>query len=238
MVDRGGSSPAAPHILVIEDEETIAELLRTGLSYEGFQVSMAGNGWEGLEQALTGEFDLIILDLMLPGLDGFEVCRRLRLHGNKVPIIMLTAKRALPDRVAGLNLGADDYITKPFSFEELVARIRAVLRRRGKGSEPTVLRVGDIVLEVEAREAYKNGEKLDLTPTEFALLELFLRHPRRVFSRETLISRVWGLDYEGDSNVVDVHISNLRKKLGDRERRLIRTIYGLGYSLDPTAALK
>jgi DNA-binding response OmpR family regulator len=227
------SSKIGARILIIEDESTIAELLRTGLTYEGFRVSVVSGGEEGLECADKEDFDLVILDLMLPDIDGFEICRRLRLRGNDIPIIMLTARREIPDRIKGLNMGADDYVTKPFSFEELVARIRAVLRRRGSAAEPTQLSAADITLDLEAHEAYKGGKPLELTPTEFALLELFLRHPRRVFTRETLLNRIWGLDYEGDRNVVDVHISNLRRKLGDRERRLIRTIYGIGYSFRP-----
>ncbi len=235
MAGHGRSPQGAPRILVIEDEKTLAELLCAGLTYEGFEVSVATGGEEGLRKALKGDVDLIILDIMLPDIDGFEICRRLRLSGNNVPIIMLTAKRELSDRITGLNLGADDYIVKPFSFEELLARIRAVLRRRGNPFEPTRLQVGDIVLDLEAHEAYRAGKRLDLTPKEFALLELFMRHPRRVFQRDTLLNRIWGLDYEGDRGVVDVHISNLRRKLGDRARRLIRTIYGLGYSFDPSA---
>jgi DNA-binding response OmpR family regulator len=144
---------------------------------------------------------------------------------------MLTARKDIADRVAGLDMGADDYITKPFSFEELVARVRAVLRRKGNVAEPTVLRVAGMVLDLETHEVRRDDKPIDLTPIEFALLELFMRHPRRVYTRDTLLNRVWGLDYDGDANVVDVHVSNLRRKLGDRSRQLIRTVYGLGYSL-------
>lgn len=219
------------HILVVEDEPTIVELLHIGLAYEGYQVAVAYNGHSGLEMAEKGDFDLLILDLMLPDLDGFKVCRRLRMRENNIPIIMLTARKDIADRVAGLDMGADDYITKPFSFEELVARVRAVLRRKGNVAEPTVLRVAGMVLDLETHEVRRDDKPIDLTPIEFALLELFMRHPRRVYTRDTLLNRVWGLDYDGDANVVDVHVSNLRRKLGDRSRQLIRTVYGLGYSL-------
>jgi DNA-binding response OmpR family regulator len=173
---------------------------------------------------------------MLPGLDGFEVCRQLRESGYDVPIIMLTARKDVPDRVTGLNLGADDYLTKPFSFDELLARIRAVLRRRGQVSESPILRALDLALKPETHEAYKADGPLDLTPLEFTLLELFMRHPRRVFIRETLLNRVWGYDYVGDTNVVDVHVGHLRDKLGDHTRRLIHTVYGVGYSFRPDEA--
>jgi len=173
---------------------------------------------------------------MLPGLDGFDVCRQLRESGYDVPIIMLTARKEVPDRVMGLNLGADDYLTKPFSFDELLARIRAVLRRRGQASEPSAMHALDLTLKPETHEAYRNDAPLDLTPTEFALLELFMRNPRQVFTRETLLNRVWGYDYVGDTNVVDVHVGHLRDKIGDSERRLIHTVYGVGYSFRPDHA--
>lgn len=228
---------AAPlHVLVIEDEPTIVEFLRVGLTYEHHEVEAAEDGLSGLSLAKQHEFDLIILDVMLPGLDGFQVCRRLRESGQDVPIIMLTARKDVPDRVTGLNLGADDYLTKPFSFDELLARMRAVLRRRGQSIEPPILRSLDLILKPETHEAYKNEAALDLTPIEFALLELFMRHPRRVFTRETLLNRVWGYDYFGDTNAVDVHVGHLRDKIGDRARRLIQTVYGVGYSFRPDDA--
>jgi DNA-binding response OmpR family regulator len=223
-------------VLVIEDESTIIEFLRVGLTYEHSEVEIAQDGPAGLALAKQRDFDLIILDVMLPSLDGFEVCRQLRASGRDVPIIMLTARKEVPDRVTGLNLGADDYLTKPFSFDELLARIRAVLRRRGQSSEPPILRALDLALQPETHEAYKNDVSLELTPIEFALLELFMRHPRRVFTRETLLNRVWGYDYVGDTNVVDVHVGHLRDKIGDRARRLIHTVYGVGYSFRPDDA--
>jgi DNA-binding response OmpR family regulator len=221
---------------VIEDEPTICEFLRLGLTYEHCEVEIAGDGRAGLALARQHDFDLIILDVMLPGLDGFEVCRQLRESGDATPIIMLTARKDVPDRVTGLNLGADDYVTKPFSFDELLARMRAVLRRRGHPVEPPVLRALDLTLKPETHEAYQADALLDLTPIEFALLELLMRHPRRVFTRETLLNRVWGYDYVGDTNVVDVHVGHLRDKIGDRARRLIRTVYGVGYSFRPDDA--
>jgi DNA-binding response OmpR family regulator len=222
-----------PRVLIIEDEQTIVEFLRVGLAYEGFQVEIARDGWSGLRLFNGQEFDLVVLDLMLPDLDGLEICKRLRSVNADVAIILLTARREIPDRIAGLNLGADDYVTKPFSFEELLARIRAVLRRRGRPQEQPVVAAAGIVLNSATYEVHKNGEPIDLTPKEFALLELFMRHPRRVFTRETLLNRIWGFDFAGDTNVVDVHVHNLREKIGDRAKRLIRTNYGLGYSFRP-----
>jgi len=225
--------PSGPRILVIEDEPTIIEFLRTGLTYEGYQVVIASDGRTGFDYSCREEFDLIILDIMLPDMDGFEICQRLRAWGNDVPIIMLTARKEISDRVTGLDLGADDYVTKPFSFAELVARIRALLRRRGSKMEPSILQAANLVLNIETHEVAKSGKAIHLTPIEFALLELFMRHPRRVFTRETLLNRIWGYDFVGDTNVVDVHISHLREKIGDKPPRLIRTIYGLGYAFHP-----
>ena len=230
----GQSQPTSgPRILVIEDEPTIIEFLRTGLAYEGYRVVVAPDGNTGFNYTSREEFDLIILDIMLPDMDGFDICRKLRARGNDVPIIMLTARQEISDRVTGLDLGADDYVTKPFSFAELLARIRAILRRRGARIEPSVLQAADLVLNTETREVTKSGEPIHLTPTEFALLELFMQHPRRVFTRETLLNRIWGYDFAGDTNVVDVHISHLREKINDKPPRMIQTIYGLGYAFHP-----
>jgi DNA-binding response OmpR family regulator len=229
----GAERPGQPARSADRDEPTIIEFLRTGLSYEGFRAVTATDGRTDLRLASEQEFALVILDLMLPDLDGFEVCRRLRARGREVPIIMLTARKEIPDKVAGLGLGADDYVTKPFSFEELLARIQAVLRRRGTVRESNVLSAAGLTLNPDTHEVYKGGEMLDLTPIEFALLELFMRHPRRVFTRETLLNRIWGFDHAGDTNVVDVHISHLRQKIGESSRRVIRTVYGLGYTFRP-----
>jgi DNA-binding response OmpR family regulator len=223
-------------VLVIEDEPAIVEFLRVGLRYEHYQVTVAEDGLAGLALAKAQDFDILILDVMLPGLDGLAVCRQLREMGNDVPILMLTARRDVPDRVAGLKTGADDYLTKPFSFDELLARLQALLRRRGKSNGQAVLQMGGIRLNPETHEVYLRNQPLGLSALDFALLELLMRHPRRVFTRETLLNRVWGYEYVGDTNVVDVHIAHLRKELGDSGRRLIQTVYGVGYSFRPDDA--
>ncbi len=230
------SSQQMVRVLVVEDEPTITEFLRIGLGYEGYQVDVAEDGATGLRLAESGDYDLIILDLMLPDMDGLDLCRRLRAAGREVPILMLTARREVADRVAGLDAGADDYLTKPFSFEELLARIRVQLRHRGKAPHDAILRAGRLALNPETREVTLGGHPVHLTPTEFDLLRLFMAHPRRVFSKEVLLSRVWGYDYLGDPNIVEAHISHLRDKLGDRPPRLIRTVYGAGYAFHPEEA--
>jgi two-component system response regulator MprA len=200
------------------------------LSYEGFEVHVARTGLEALEQVRQLSPDLIVLDIMLPVIDGLEVCRRL--NGRKdMGIIMLTARGEVEDRIDGLNLGADDYLAKPFVFRELLARIRAVLRRRGINLQQ-LLRVGDVTLDRETRRITSAGRQVELTPHEFDLLELLMAHPRQVFPREILLNRVWGFDYVGDTNAIDVHIHNLREKLGDENRSLIRSVRGIGYSLE------
>ena len=220
-------------ILVIEDDPVITEFLCTGLKYEGYEVTPKTAGKAGLDALQQTTFDLIILDVMLPDIDGFEVCRHIRDRGSDIPILMLTVKKEISDRVKGLDSGADDYLTKPFCFDELLARIRALLRRSGKIRENKKLQAEAIVLDMETREVSRNGKRIDLTPTEFGLLELFMRHPHRVFTRETLLNRVLGYDYDGGTNIIDVHISHLRNKLGDRPPRLIRTIYAMGYAFYP-----
>ncbi len=226
-----GDAPTA--ILVIEDDPVITEFLRTGLHYEGYHVAAAGSGEEGLAALEQGDFRLVILDVMLPDIDGFEVCRRLRSAGFRVPVLMLTVRREVSDRVRGLDSGADDYLTKPFSFDELLARMRALLRRSGHGRANRRLHGGGIVLDEETREVWRDGRSIELTPAEFGLLTLLMRHPRRVFTRETLLNRVLGYDYDGGTNIIDVHISHLRNKLGDRPPRLIRTVYAVGYAFHP-----
>ncbi len=222
-----------PKILVVEDDPVIGEFLKTGLGYENYSVTVIDRGMDALEILKEIEFDLLILDIMLPDIDGFEVCKRLRSRGNTIPILMLTVKGDICDRVKGLDSGADDYLVKPFSFEELLARIRALLRRLRGIEEDNILTCGKIIMDVEARKVKIGGEKIELTPTEFRILELFLRYPCRVFTRETLLNRALGYDFEGETNVIDVHISHLRQKLKDRPPRLIRTIYGVGYSFYP-----
>ncbi|MBI1800689.1 MAG: response regulator transcription factor [Chloroflexi bacterium] len=217
-------------LLVVDDEPTILEFLKTGLGYEGYEVMCCADGLEALRLAHEHKPDLIILDVMLPRLDGFAVCKRLR-AASDVPIIMLTARDEVPERVTGLELGADDYLTKPFAFIELLARMRAVLRRRGLSAESQALRFADISLNRETREVRRGERAVNLTPREFELLELFMSHPRQVFGREVILNRVWGHDYDGDTNVVEVHIGHLREKLSDRPPRLLQTVHGVGYVL-------
>jgi DNA-binding response OmpR family regulator len=223
--------PADRRVLVVDDEETIVEFLTMGLTYEGWSVTAAMDGVEALEAAQRERPDLVILDLMLPKLDGMQVCRRLRARSD-VPIIMLTARGELEDRVAGLDGGADDYLVKPFRFQELMARIRAVLRRRLPAAQ-SVLQAADVRLDRDAREVERDGRRVELTQKEFDLLELLMDHPRHVLSRETILNRLWGYDFPGDTNVIDVHIAAVRRKLGDHQHGLIRTVRGIGYSLRP-----
>jgi two-component system response regulator MprA len=217
-------------ILVIEDEQKIADFLRRGLTYENFRVEVCHDGESGLKAARDNPPDLVILDWMLPGLDGLEVCRRLR-AGGPVPILMLTAKDAVADRVKGLGTGADDYMVKPFAFEELLARVRALLRRI-RATDETVIRFGDLTLNVSTREVTRGTRKLDLTTKEFDLLHFFMRHPRQVVTREMIYDRVWGYDFGGESNILEVYIRYLRTKLeADNEPRLLQTVRGVGYAL-------
>lgn len=227
MPNRRAEANQELSVLVVDDEETIVEFLQMGLQYEGFTVEVANDGETALEIYRKTRPDLVILDWMLPGKDGLEVCRRIRAMGD-TPVIMLTAKGDVDDRVTGLDAGADDYIPKPFKFKELLARMRAVLRRRNV-SFGQILTVGDIVLNRETREVTRQGNSIELTPREFDLLELFMAHPRQVFSRETIMNRIWGYDFVGDTNIIDVHISYLRTKLGDADRNLIQTVRSVGY---------
>lgn len=215
-------------ILIIEDDEAILKLLRRGLAYEGYQVDTAMDGHSGLNLARDEHPDLVILDWMLPGMDGLEVCRRLRVAGN-VPILMLTAKDTIQDRVQGLDAGADDYLVKPFELDELLARIRALLRRT-QPERSQVLNFVDLTLDTGTRQAIRNGRIISLTAKEYDLLELFLRHPRQVLTREMIFDRVWGYDFGGESNVLDVYIRYLRQKLeNEGEMRLLHTVRGVGY---------
>jgi len=220
---------ATIRVLVVDDEEVIVDLISTGLRYEGFDVAVATDGREALAQAARFQPHLVVLDWMLPGLDGLTICQRLRAQSD-MAILMLTARGELDDRIAGLEGGADDYLVKPFKFQELLARIRAILRRHNLSLRRR-LSVGDLQLDRETREVWRSGQPIDLTPREFELLEVLLMHPRQVFSRETLLNRVWGYDYVADPNLVEVHISALRAKLGDTARQLIRTVRGVGYTL-------
>lgn len=216
-------------ILIVDDEESILELLDMGLGREGFRVVPARNGREALELFRQESPDLVILDWMLPEVDGLEVCRRLRAQSG-VPILMLTARGELDDKVLGLETGADDYLPKPFKFKELLARVRALLRRTGADTGARMA-FGDLVLDRVERRVTRAGQLVDLTLKEFEILEYLMRHPRQVLSREQILDKVWGWDYPGGANVVEVHVSALRSKLGDTERRLIRTVRGVGYAL-------
>ena len=227
----GDEKERPARVLVVDDEEIIVEMLTMGLNYEGFEVSVARTGFEALEQARSARPDIVVLDVMLPGIDGVEVCRRLRAAGD-VGILMLTARGEVEDRVTGLDSGADDYLVKPFTFRELLARVGAILRRKGVNLQQA-LRAGDLVLDRQTRRVTRGGRPVELTPREFDMLELFLSHPRQVFSREVILNRVWGYDYFGDTNVIDVHIRHLREKLDDENRDLIRSVRGVGYSLEP-----
>ncbi len=221
----------AEHVLVIEDDPQIADLLRRGLIYEGYSVKVASDGPEGLAAARDHQPDLVLLDLMLPGMDGLTVCQRLR-AGSDVPILILTAKDAVPDRVKGLDAGADDDVVKPFAFDELLARIRALLRRRQPASAEDVLRFADLTLNPVTHEVYRGTRRVELTAREFDMLALFLQHPRQVITRATLYDRIWGYDFGSESNIIDVYIRNLRSKLeAGGEPRLIQTVRGVGYVL-------
>jgi DNA-binding response OmpR family regulator len=218
-------------ILVVDDDEEIRASLRRGLALEGYAIELAGDGREALRQARETPPDLVVLDLMLPELDGLEVCRRLRAADDELPIIMLTARDAVPDRVAGLETGADDYLVKPFAFEELLARIRVRLRRREPDGRRE-LRLADLRLDTASREARRGDRRITLTTTEYGLLKLFLEHPRQVLTRDLIYERVWGYDFEGESKVIEVYVRYLREKLeAGGESRLIHTVRGAGYVL-------
>jgi DNA-binding response OmpR family regulator len=218
-------------VLVVEDERRMAELLRQGLEEEGHSVLLAANGRDGLAMAESHPFDAIVLDVMLPGLDGFSVARKLRAARNQTPILMLTARDATPDIVEGLNLGADDYLVKPFSFEVLLARLRAV-SRRGAIAQPPVLQVADLSLNPAGRNVTRGGRRIALTRTEYGLLEVLIKRAGRVVTRENLIESVWGFDSEVRGNTLDAFIRLLRDKVDiEGEMKLIQTVRGVGYCL-------
>ena len=217
-------------ILIIEDDEGIVRVIQRGLQMENYKVEKALDGESGLELARSWYPDLVILDLMLPGMDGLEVCTRLRANSN-VPILILTAKETTQDRVDGLDAGGDDYLVKPFELDELLARVRALLRRTQQ-DRATVLIFADLALDTSTRIASRNGRDIQLTAKEYDLLDLFMRHPRQVLTREVIFDRVWGYDFGGESNVLDVYIRYLRQKLElEDEIRLIHTVRGVGYVL-------
>jgi two-component system, OmpR family, response regulator MprA len=219
-------------ILVVDDERAVRESLRRALELEGYEIELAADGREALERLeAESQPDVLVLDVLMPGVDGLEVCRRLRRAGSRLPVLMLTARDAVENRVAGLDAGADDYVTKPFALEELLARIRALLRRTIDGTNE-VLRFADLELDPRTREVRRGGELIELTRTEFSLLELFLRNPRQVLTRSIIFERVWGYDFGYGSNSLDVYIGYLRRKTEAGGRpRLIHTVRGVGYAL-------
>ncbi|MBL4968214.1 response regulator transcription factor [Bacillus halotolerans] len=222
------------HILIVEDEEKIARVLQLELEYEGYSVTIKHNGSEGLNAATEGSYSLLLLDVMLPGLSGLEVLRRLRKTDQETPVILLTARDSVPDKVTGLDIGANDYVTKPFEIEELLARIRAALRQTGSKTEGigTFLTYDDLQVNEKTREVRRGDKEVELTPREFDLLVYMLKHPQQVLTREQILSSVWGFDYIGDTNVVDVYIRYIRKKLDyPYEKQLIHTVRGVGYTI-------
>ncbi|WIG48296.1 response regulator transcription factor [Bacillus halotolerans] len=222
------------HILIVEDEEKIARVLQLELEYEGYSVTIKHNGSEGLNAVTEGSYSLLLLDVMLPGLSGLEVLRRLRKTDQETPVILLTARDSVPDKVTGLDIGANDYVTKPFEIEELLARIRAALRQTGSKTEDmgTFLTYDDLQVNEKTREVRRGDKEVELTPREFDLLVYMLKHPQQVLTREQILSSVWGFDYIGDTNVVDVYIRYIRKKLDyPYEKQLIHTVRGVGYTI-------
>ncbi len=220
-------------VLVVDDEHKLAEYLRKGLSEHGFVVDVARNGIDGRHLALEGEYDLLILDVMLPGIDGFSVLAEVRKR-HRMPVLMLTARDRVEDRVRGLQEGADDYLVKPFAFSELLARVRALLRRSGQApSEPNTLRLSDLELDLVRRKAWRGGERLALTAKEFSLLALLLRRQGEILARTTLAEQVWDMNFDSDTNVVEVAIRRLRAKLDDPfPTKLLHTVRGMGYVLE------
>ena len=226
-----GAGTEPLRILVVDDDDKIRTALRRGLAYEGYRVIEAASGEEALEKGREQLPDLVVLDIMLPGIDGLEVVRRLRAAGDEVAILLLTARDEVRDRVLGLETGADDYLVKPFSFEELLARVHALLRRHLPAAHE-MLRHGDIEMDVDAREVRRAGRSIEFTTTEFNLLTLFLRHARKVLTRDIILERVWSYDFGGESNILEVYVRYLRTKLeANGEPRVIHTVRGIGYVL-------
>ena len=229
------SGPPEARILVVDDEPNILELLSASLRFSGFEVDTAADGQAALESARRFGPDLILLDVMMPGLDGFDVLRSLRGGGSRTPVLFLTARDAPEDKVTGLTLGGDDYVTKPFSLEEVLARIRAMLRRTGAGDTGVArsgrLSLADVELDEDSHEVWKAGEPVQLSPTEFKLLRYFLQNPGRVLSKAQILDHVWQYDFGGDANVVESYVSYLRKKVDTTEPRLLHTLRGVGYVL-------
>jgi two-component system copper resistance phosphate regulon response regulator CusR len=220
-------------ILIVEDEPKMGDYLKQGLTEAGFVVDLVRDGIDGLHLAMNEGYDLAILDVMLPGIDGWHVVERLRRAGNRLPVLFLTARDSVEDRVKGLELGADDYLVKPFAFSELLARVRTLLRRGGGGKESEFVRVADLELDLMRRRVTRAGRKIDLTAKEFALLELLMRRKGEVLPRSLIASQIWDMNFDSDTNVIEVAIRRLRVKIDDEfEPRLIRTVRGMGYVLD------
>jgi len=218
-------------LLVVEDEKKVASFIKQGLEEEGYAVDLALDGEKGLEMALDGVHDLIILDISLPKMDGLQVLKKLRQQKVNTPVLLLTVRATIEDKVLGLDAGADDYLTKPFAFQELVARVRALMRRRAE-ADPALLQVADLILDPARRVVSRGGEKIELTAKEFALLEYFMRNPGRVLTRTLMIEHVWSYDFDTMTNIVDVYVNYLRKKIDSgREPKLIHTVRGVGYVL-------
>jgi two-component system OmpR family response regulator len=228
----GRKQPEA-RLLVVEDEPNILELLAASLRYAGFEVITAGGGTEAVQAAQRHRPDLLVLDVMLPDMDGFDVIRRLRGGGDRIPVVFLTARDGMDDKVRGLTLGGDDYVTKPFSLEEVIARIRAVLRRtRGEGIEPSPrLKFADLELDEDSHEVWRAGQSVQLSPTEFKLLRYFMGNANRVLSKMQILDHVWDYDFRGDTGIVESYVSVLRRKVDSTEPRLIHTLRGVGYVL-------
>ncbi len=224
-------------ILIVEDEPKTGDYLRQGLREAGFVVDWVANGVDGLHHALQGDHDLVILDVMLPGLDGWQVLRSLRGHGHQMPVLFLTARDQVEDRVKGLELGADDYLVKPFSFAELLARVRTILRRGRNGTESTTLQVADLDLDLLRRRVSRAGKRIDLTAKEFGLLELLMRRQGEVLPRSLIASQVWDMNFDSDTNVIEVAVRRLRAKVDDGfDAKLIQTVRGMGYVLEVPVA--
>ncbi|MGE5468643.1 MAG: heavy metal response regulator transcription factor [Ignavibacteria bacterium] len=224
-------------LLIVEDEAKTGDYLRQGLGEAGFAADLARNGNDGLHLALTGDYDLVVLDVMLPGLDGWGVLQALRAAGRELPVLFLTARDGVEDRVKGLELGADDYLVKPFAFSELLARVRTLLRRGAKAKETDVLRVADLELDLLRRRVTRAGKRIDLTAKEFGLLELLMRRQGEVLPRSLIASQVWDMNFDSDTNVIDVAVRRLRAKVDDDfTPRLIRTVRGMGYVMEAPEA--
>ena len=219
-----------PRILVVDDEPAVRQALLRALTLERYTVELAGDGSAALDALAGTRFDAVVLDVMMPGLSGLEVCRRIRASGDHSPILMLTARDAIDDRVAGLDAGADDYLVKPFALRELLARVRALLRRRDADDAPQTLSFEDVTLDALAHEAHRGSRRLELTRTEFSLLELFMRHPRQVLTRSAIFENVWGYDFGAASNTLGVYMGYLRRKTeAGGEPRILHTVRGVGY---------